>query len=94
MEEKDRYEEFKVLRPFLGWLLLVLFSALILTAAMVVHMMVADRPREWDFGSLPDTPAESIYSTGEPGLTARPERQIEPLPEAKPLKTQRPEDEL
>ena len=32
----------------------------------MVYTFVLEGPRKWDFGQLPDTPAESIYSTEKP----------------------------
>ncbi len=84
MEEKDRYEEFKVVSNFWGWVILIVFAGAILISAMIFHMSIKDVPRDWDFGILPDTPASSIYSTREPGKSESVPIQIPKLPEAKP----------
>ncbi len=84
MEEKDRYEEFKVVSNFWGWVILIVFATAILGSGMIFHMSIREVPREWDFGILPDTPAKSIYSTKEPQKGGIAPRQIEQLPEAKP----------
>jgi hypothetical protein len=60
----EKYEEYKVLKkPFWGWGILIAFSAAILGWGMFVEMVIQETPRQWDFGTLPDTPAESVYST-------------------------------
>jgi hypothetical protein len=84
MEEKDRYEEFKVVSNFWGWVILISFAATILISGMIFHMSIKEVPREWDFGALPDTPAKSIYSTREPRETNSVQLQITPLPEGVP----------
>lgn len=58
-----KFEEYRELSPFLGWVILVLLSIVILAWGMVIMFTVRDVPRHWDFGQLPDTPAESVHST-------------------------------
>lgn len=79
MEEKDIYDEYKVLPPFWGWAILIVFCAMILGYGMWSHHMVQNIKRQWDFGQLPDTPGQSVYSTVEPTVSEAP-RQITPLP--------------
>ena len=85
MDEKKLYEENSTLPPFWSWVLLIVFSAMILGFAFLLHHHVRDLPREWDFGQRPQTPAESIYSTMEPPAGGPIPRQLPKLPEAKPL---------
>ena len=87
MEEKPGYDENRQLPSPWEWVIIVAFTASIMGYGWLVYLLVQDGPRRWDFGQLPDTPAESIYSTGRPGAPER--RQIEALPEAIPLPTLR-----
>lgn len=86
MSEIKWYEEEHELPPLWGWVLVVMLSASLVGFGWLVYLIVPDGPRHWDFGQLPDTPAESIYSTETPGATARPRRQLFRLPEALPDK--------
>ena len=85
MEEKHLYEEKQELPSPWEWVILVAFSASIMGFGWLVYLLVPDGPRRWDFGQLPDAPAESIYSTEQPRADRKPGRQIAPLPEARPL---------
>jgi hypothetical protein len=85
MEEKRWYDEDQELSTLWSWVIIILFSASIAGFGWLVYLLVPDAPRQWDFGQLPDTPAEYIYSTDEPDLSKRPQRQILKLPEAQPL---------
>jgi len=86
MEDKHLYDEHQELPSPWEWVILVVFSASIAGFGWLVYSVVPDAPRHWDFGQLPDTPAESIYSTEQPDLSKKPQRQILTLPEAQPLK--------
>ncbi|HEX8950180.1 MAG TPA: hypothetical protein VF790_14525 [Dissulfurispiraceae bacterium] len=90
MKERDRYIEYKIVPQFWGWVIITLYSAVIIGFGMLVHHIVPERPREWNYGQLPDTPAESVYSTVKPPEGAKPERVIPRLPEARPLDTKLP----
>lgn len=91
MEEKDIYEEYKLLPQFWGWVLLILFSAGILGYAFFLHLLIPTPPRYWDHGALPDTPALSVYSTHEPVPVMTEKKIISPLPEGKSLEEKVPE---
>ncbi len=52
--------------PWLAWVLLILLTMSILAYGLVMHLTIPDPPRQWDFGTLPDTPAQSVFSTEEP----------------------------
>jgi hypothetical protein len=82
MSESKWYTEDHELSAPWGWLIIILFSACIMGYGWLVYCLIPDAPRSWDFGELPDTPAESIYSTEQPRAAARPQRQIQRLPEA------------
>ena len=82
-ENKWYVEEHELSAPW-GWLIIMAFSAAILGYGWLVYSIIPDAPRRWDFGQLPDTPAESIYSTEEPNASKRPQRQLLRLPEAEP----------
>jgi len=45
-------------------------------------MMIPEVPRKWDFGTIPFTPSESIYSTHVPEKIPK-GKMIEALPEGK-----------
>lgn len=85
MEERHRYEEKQQLPSPWEWVLLVAFSAAIMGFGWLVYLLVQDAPRRWDFGQLPDAPAESVYSTEQPRKERKPGRQVLTLPEARPL---------
>jgi len=86
MSETKWYSEEHELSALWSWLLIIAFSAAIMGYGWLVYSIIPDAPRQWDFGQLPDTPAESIYSTEEPSPTVRPGRQFPRLPEAQPKK--------
>ncbi len=78
------YEEEKVISTFWGWVILVIFSLSILAWAMLLMTVVKTATPYWDFGTLPDTPGKSVYSTiTPPPPTQEPSLQIAPLPERK-----------
>jgi hypothetical protein len=85
MKERESYIEFKILSPFWGWVLIIFITVSLLAFGMWAHMIIPDRPREWNYGAMPDTPAQSAYSTLLPSR-AKAERVVPALPEAKPLK--------
>jgi hypothetical protein len=57
------YEELTHVSSFWSWVFLIVFSAIILGWGMFVEKMVTTAPPQWDFGVLPDTPSQSVYST-------------------------------
>lgn len=64
-----------------GWIIVIALSACIIGWGLMVHDLVKDSPRHFDFGQLPDAPSESVYTTSS-GQQQPPPRQIVPLPEA------------
>lgn len=74
-----RYEEYKIVSPFWGWVILWGISLFIVGYGMMLHFLVLEGPRYWDFYSLPTTPADSEYSTRIPPPTRTPPPM--PLPE-------------
>lgn len=90
MEQKPDYDEHLELRSPWEWVILVVFSASIMGFGWLVYLLVDDAPRRWDFGQLPDAPAESIYSSEQPQRKAQ--RQIRALPESVPLPAPAAED--
>ena len=92
MSETKWYAEEHELSTRWGWLIIIAFSIAIMGYGWLVYSIIPDAPRKWDFGQLPDTPAESIYSTEEPGASLRPQRQLLRLPEAQsgPKNTAKP----
>lgn len=95
-KERRLYEEMYRHRQSTGWVLLLLFCAALIGYSLVLHLLIPDRPRTWDFGQLDQTPAESIYSTREPAMRV-PEplqkdfpEQIQTIPGAQPLEKLEP----
>lgn len=89
MEERPEYDEQLELRSPWEWIILVALTASIMGFGWLAYLLIQDAPRRWDFGQLPDAPAESIYSSEQPANKGR--RQIQALPEAVPLPA-RPRD--
>jgi hypothetical protein len=86
---RPKHEEFTDFPNFLGWILLFALSVVILGWGMLIMMVIMDRPRDWNFGALPQTPAESFYTTELPQQPAKAPEQIPPLPERR--QPERPE---
>ncbi|MFZ0389500.1 MAG: hypothetical protein WAN36_03500 [Calditrichia bacterium] len=84
-QSTERYEEYSVVSQTTGWIIIFAFTALILCWAVFVMVSVPDVPRQWDFGSLPDTPAKSVYSSAVPADSQQVPQQFPVLPEAEPL---------
>lgn len=82
MNNKKEYEEFVQISSLWSWVILIAFCALILGWGMFVEMMIMDRPSQWDFGQLPDTPGESAYSTAAPPSDVNIPYQIQRIPDA------------
>jgi hypothetical protein len=78
--EPKWYDEEKDIPDFWSWVILVLFSAAIVGYGIVTYLAVDDGPRKWEYGTLPDTPAQSIYNTKVPDKPAAAPRQIPQLP--------------
>jgi hypothetical protein len=76
-------------RPDWSWVIVLAICAALVGWGLVNYCLVQDRPRQWDFGALPDTPSESPYSTSEPVTTPETPRQIAPLPEVRPMERER-----
>jgi len=97
-KERDIYEEYTPTKPLTSWVILLGVSFAVLALGMFLHAKIPNTPRHWDFGALPDTPAESVYSTSRPNVHSLAPLEIEgvprmlpPLPWAKPLKPLKPE---
>jgi hypothetical protein len=89
--KQPRYEEYAELTPAWGWVLIVLLGLSLIGWGLLVYLVLPDREREWDFGTLPQTPGESAFTTEEPEHSAPVPRQIEPLPRlAPPEASERP----
>ena len=69
-----------------SWTIVILFSLVILGWGLAMFFLIKDRPREWDFGALPDVPGQSIYSVDKTPTTTNAPQQIQALPEAIPWK--------
>lgn len=62
----EEYEEYKPIRQFWLWLAVITLSMMTIGWGLLVHVLVPGAPREWDFGTLPDTPGQSVFSTVPP----------------------------
>jgi len=83
-DRPDWYDEEKEMPQFWSWMLIILFSAAILGYGIATYLLVDDGPRRWEYGTLPDTPAQSIYNSKGPVKPAGAvQRQVAPLPTAK-----------
>ena len=78
-------EEFREVSPLRAWTFVLLLSALLVGWGLLNYKMIPERQREFDFGVLPDTPAQSVYSTGRPPAPANAPQQIPRLPGATSL---------
>ena len=75
-------EEYKPLQPIWGWIIIIVISVLTLSWGMITHMAVPEVVRQWDFGTVPDAPGESAFSTVPPPLAREVPPQIELPPES------------
>jgi len=62
MNDSEEHHEWKTSS---GWIFLFALSGS-LFLLMFVLMLIPEVPRHWDFGTVPFTPAESVYSTNNP----------------------------
>ena len=88
----EKYEEYKLLPQFWGWVILLAWSVSLIVWALWLHAIIPDTERQWSYGALPQVPAESIYSTVPAPREAEPRQQMEPLPGARPLEPARSEE--
>ncbi|MBT1071510.1 hypothetical protein [Pelotalea chapellei] len=93
MERQRKYDEERELPSPWEWVIITLFSASIVLFGLLVYHLIQEGPRYWDFGQLPDTPAESIYSTKAPPTRTVVPRQMPVLPGSQPLNPAKPHQE-
>ena len=79
------YEEHHVVSGPWGWAIIVAQCLALIGWGLANYALVKDAPRQWDYGALPQTPASSVYTTTQPPAAVPPQRQMAPLPGAKPL---------
>jgi hypothetical protein len=83
-----KYEEHRKWSTLGSWLFIVLLSGGLIGWAMTMKSVIRDVPREWDYGTVPFTPAKSVYSTEVP--KEEPDGyMLEPLPEGIPIEEAR-----
>jgi hypothetical protein len=82
----NEYEEKREISSGWSWFLVVALAGLIIAWGLFCFVLIKDGPRRWNFGALPDTPGQSIYSSKQAPEEAAPPRQVAPLPEARPRK--------
>ena len=79
---RKEYEELTIISSFWSWVILIVFCAIIMGWGMFVEMMVGVAAPHWDFGVLPDTPSQSVYSTALPPSDVNIPYQIHRIPDA------------
>lgn len=77
-------EEFRKIKPWRFWAILIAVAISTIGWGLLNYVFIQDISRGWDYGTLPDAPSESIYSSSRPGSQVDPQPQIAPLPEATP----------
>ena len=82
------YEENKEWSTLGSWLFIILLSGGLIGWAMFMMTVIKDVPRDWDYGSVPFTPAKSVYST-ERHKKVPEGKMIQPLPEGISMEEQR-----
>lgn len=85
-------EEFRKIRPLWVWTGIVVLSVSLVGWGLLNYALIEDRQREWDFGQLPDTPAESVYSSRVPTQPANAPTQVPRLPGATTLPADTPQE--
>lgn len=77
---KFEYEQYRPVRQIWAWLAVFFLSVSTMAWGMIGHLLVREGPRRWDFGSLPDTPGQSVFSTVQPpeGEVVPPQIQLPP----------------
>jgi len=85
------YEEYRVTPAFWGWVIIVVICLALIGWGLANYALVRNAPRQWDYGALPEPPAGSVYTTSQPPAGTPPQRQIAPLPNARPLPAGEPQ---
>jgi hypothetical protein len=83
------YEEYKPVRQIWTWMIVIGLTVITLGWAMATHMAIPDVVRQWDFDTLPDTPAISPYATVRPPRALEAPVQMEPTPDLPNRRAQR-----
>ena len=78
-------EESREMAPLRSWIFVAVLSALLVGWGLLNYKLIPERQREFDYGVLPDTPAQSLYSTGRPPAAEVAPQQIHSLPGATSL---------
>ena len=77
-----------------SWLVVILITLLLLLWVQLIHTLVGDHERTWDYGSQAYIPGEARSSTQEPPLAQpgqpEPLRQIAPIPQPPQQATKAP----
>jgi hypothetical protein len=82
--QMNRYDEDQEISVFASWVIIIVFSACIVIFGYIVYRIIPDAPRSWNFGQLGDTPAATIFSTEEPKVGGKLQRQLPMIPGAYP----------
>ena len=78
---RKEYEEQTMISSLASWIILIAAASLIMGWGMFVEMIVGVQPSHWDFGVLPDTPSQSVYSTSLPPPDVNVPYQIHRIPD-------------
>lgn len=85
-------EESREIAPLRAWIFVLVLSALLVGWGLLNYKMIPERQREFDYGVLPDTPAQSVYSTGRPPAPPVAPDQLPRLPGASTLPASNPSE--
>ncbi len=90
--EKYLFEEYQKIEHKWSWAIIIGLSLFLVFSGIIIHGLIPDRERQWNYGALETIPGASIYSSMSPtpeGVapeeTNRIPNQITPLPGARPL---------
>lgn len=80
-----------------SWAIVIGLCLFLVLSGILVHRLVPDKPRTWNYGALQTIPGASVYSSVSPqpggvapAATDKIPKQIKPWPEAKPLEKLKP----
>lgn len=58
-----------------GWISPVAVVAFTILWTLIIYLLIGTRPRDWQYGTVPFIPGQSIFSVEQP-LTAQPPKQV------------------
>jgi hypothetical protein len=78
----DQYEEFTAIKDRWAWAIVLGSCVVILLWGYGNYLFIHDRPRQFDYGSLPDAPGQSVYAVTPAPKSQVVPTQLTPLPAA------------